>query len=135
MVDRLTRVVVERRGGLLGLVTVAGSGALLIVRKDGPHGLELVKDLRHRDDEPVPRDHRSHARDGRSLLEDFGEEHDSGVSPFPLGAVDVHAHRPARGVDLDAVRLNDHGRNASLSSSSERKQGVIDAIIVAAEKP
>ncbi len=69
MVEDRARRRRTRRAGLRHFVTVPRVRARLIVAEHGPRRLELVKDLRHRHHEAVPREHRRHPPDRPSALE------------------------------------------------------------------
>lgn len=86
--------------GLGGLELVAAIGTRLIVGKDGSGRLELVINLRDRDDKTVTGEQRGGPADGTGHLENLRVEQDTGIAAGGGRPEEVRPHRSCRGGDI-----------------------------------
>ena len=80
-----------------------------------------MKDLRHGDDVPVPRETEGGAADRTGLLVDLRVEREPGKALLrgrALGHVEVHAHRAGRGREVCLGGSYEHRASGSLRAAS-----------------
>src|SRR4029453_6032320 len=92
------------------LVGVAPLGARCVVGEDANSTLlQLLEDLRHRNDVAVAGKKGGGPADGTGHLEDLGEQHEPWVAPRGRGAQEVGAHRAVGRFKVDVfLRGDDH---------------------------
>ena len=102
------------RGQLLGdLVRVPPVGAGLVVGEHGPGRLQLVKDLRDRDDISVPGEQGRRPPDRSRHLENLREEHNPRISTLRRRTIHVGSHRAVRRGQVNRFRLPDDHRSVA----------------------